>query len=1027
MEDRGLDARFRLMADVVPVLVWIAGPDGRRTFLNRRWLEFSGRPLTAELGHGWLQHVHHDDVAACAAAAKQRFELREPAEVEYRLLRADGAWRWMLDRSVPLVDEAGGFTGCIGTCVDLTERREAEDALQRSREELAAAMAAGHMGSFDLNLATGHISRDRNLEALYGLRAGQGSTFEEWVVLIHEDDRPQVLDEVARVSAEGGDYHLEHRLVRADGGMLWLERRGHAYRDESGRVVGLRGMVIDITDRKVAEQDRAVLLERVSRLQSVTAALARSGTPTDVLDTMVREGIDALGASAGSIAVLDATGEALEVVRAVGYPEDALREFARIDLTAPVPLSDAARTRRPVACCHIREWQRGYPHLAPHIPGSKHQAAAAFPLLVDDRVIGAMGLSFTSPQEFDDGQMEFLEAVAAQCGQALARAWSYRAEADARRSAEAAGARLAFLAEASNILAGSMEYDSTLPTVARLAVRVLGDCCAIHLAEPVPLEASTRWRQAAATHVRPEAESALAEVPVAVWQQAATGRGDEEALRELGMRSVIAVPLLARGRALGLLSFGRAAEGGFSPADRSLATDLGARMAQAVDNAMLYQAERHAHEEAETAAVRLRFLLDVSTTLASPLDLRQRLQVLARQSVESLSDVCVIDLVEADGTVRPVASAAATLAVEPLTVALAAGSRLEPGARHPTIGAIEHRRTELLVGMTDDDMRAMTSGDEAFETARALEPLSWIAVPLIAGTRALGAITLLTTARSGRRYGPADLIFVEDMAKRVAMGLESARMHEEMRRVAQTLQASLLPSVSPGIPGLEVGTRYVAAGEGTVVGGDFFDVFALSPGSWAVVVGDVCGKGVEAATVTGLARHTLRSSAMEHTSPAIVLSHLNDVLLRVGAEGHNEAEPRFCTVCLARVELTPHGAAITLALGGHPLPFVLGADGAVRQVGRPGSLLGVIDDATMSDEDHHLGPGESLVLYTDGITERHQGGSFFGEAGIEEVLAASAGLTADQIAGRLEDAARRFVEGPASDDMAVVVVRVPPR
>jgi serine phosphatase RsbU (regulator of sigma subunit) len=361
-----------------------------------------------------------------------------------------------------------------------------------------------------------------------------------------------------------------------------------------------------------------------------------------------------------------------------------------------------------------------------------------------------------------------------------------------------------------------------------------------------------------------------------------------------------------------------------------------------------------------------------------------------------------------------------------MTVALTAGSRLDPDTRHPTIEAIEHRRTELLVAMTDDDMRAMTSDDEAFETMRALEPLSGVAVPLIAGTRAVGAITLVTTARSGRRYGPTDLIFVEDMAKRVAMGLESARMHEEMRRVAQTLQASLLPSVPPGIPGLEVGTRYVAAGEGTLVGGDFFDVFALRPGSWAVVVGDVCGKGVEAATVTGLARHTLRSSAMEHASPATVLSHLNDVLVRVGAEGHSEAEPRFCTVCLARVEVTSSGAAVTLSLGGHPLPFVMRADGGVCQVGRPGSLLGVVDRASLSDENHHLGPGESLILYTDGITERHKGGEFFGEAGVEQVLAASVGLTADQIAGRLEDAARRFVDGQPSDDMAVVVVRVPP-
>jgi len=1025
MEDRDLEARFRLMADV-PVLVWIAGPDGRCVFLNRRWLEFTGRPLEQELGDGWLHDVHPDDVADCIAATRDAVEHRKPTEIEYRLRRTDGAWRWMLDRSVPLFDGTGAFTGVIGTCVDLTERREAEVALQRSRQDLAAAMAAGHMGSFDLNLATGRVARDRNLELLYGLRPGEAGTLEEWAELVHADDRVTLLNEVARVTADGGEYHLEHRVVRPDGELRWVERRGHAYRDDSGQVVGLRGMVIDVTARKVAEAERADLMERVSRLQGVTAALARAGTPNEVLEIMVAEGFQALGAAAGSVAILDATGDALEVVRAIGYPVEIIERFGRIILGTPVPLADAVRTRTPVTCRDLDDWGRQYPDLLDHVPRDRHQAAAAFPLVVDDRLLGGVGLSFASPQHFDAAQMEFLESVAAQCAQALDRAWSYTAEADARRSAEAAGARLALLAEASSVLAGSMEYETTLPAVATLAVGVLGECCAVHVVEPSAHDASPRWKQAAAAHVDPDGERALSDVPAAAWQQAATGTGRVESLRELGVRSVIGVPLLARGRTLGVLSVGRTSSGAFSAADRSLATDLGARVAQAVDNAMLYRAERQAHERAETAAVRLRFLLDVSTTLASPLGLQPRLERLAHQSVESLSDVCVIDLVEEDGSIRRVAAAAANAVVEPLTAALSAGDRIHPGSRHPVVAAVEHRRTELLVDLTDEDLRAMTSGDDSLQTVRALEPLSCVAVPLLAGTRAVGAITLLTTARSGRRYGPADLIFVEDVARRVAMGLESARMHEEMRRVAQTLQASLLPSVPPGIPGLEVGTRYVAAGEGTVVGGDFFDVFALGPGSWAVVVGDVCGKGVEAATVTGLARHTLRSSAMDHSSPATVLRHLNDILLRVGAEGGSEVEPRFCTVCLARIELTTRGAAVTLSMGGHPLPYVLEAGGALRQVGRPGSLLGVIDTPTMADEEHHLGPGDALILYTDGITERHTGDTFFGEDGIEEVLTAAAGLTADGIAGRLEEAARRFVKGQPSDDMAVVVVRVPP-
>lgn len=350
----------------------------------------------------------------------------------------------------------------------------------------------------------------------------------------------------------------------------------------------------------------------------------------------------------------------------------------------------------------------------------------------------------------------------------------------------------------------------------------------------------------------------------------------------------------------------------------------------------------------------------------------------------------------------------------------------DPQSRHPSAAAIRSRRSELCPEVTDDRLRSITTGEAHLEVARQVQPLSYLAVPLVGSNRVLGAITLITTTTSGRHYGAADLVLAEDMAKRVTMGLESAFMHEEMRRVAQTLQASLLPSVPPGIPGLEVGTRYLAA-EGTVVGGDFFDVFALAPDCWAVVVGDVCGQGVEAATVTGLARHTVRSSALDHGSPATVLLHLNEVLLGMGADMANEADPRFCTVCLARLQVTAAGATVILAMGGHPLPYVLGADGSVRQVGRPGSLLGVVRTANVFDQGHELGPGDALVLYTDGITERHDGSRFFGEQGVEETLAAAAGLSAEEIAGRLEEAARRFVQGQPPDDMAVVVVRVPPR
>jgi PAS domain S-box-containing protein len=1012
-----LEPRLRTLADSVPVLLWMADEDGRCVFFNRRWLDFTGRSLAQAMGDGWAESVHPDDVEQCLATFHRARELRQPFENEYRLRRADGTWRWILDQAVPLAGD-DGLGGYIGSGVDLTERHEADAALRRSREDRAAAMAVGRMGTFDLDLATGRIRRDRNLEELYGIEPGSADTLGGWAALIHPDDRAGVLAQVERAATEGGEYRLEHRHLHPDGRIRWLERRGEAYRDRSGRIAGVRGIVIDVTERKVAELERAVLFERVTRLQEVTAALARAGDPDQVLQIMIDQGLAAMGASAGSVAVLDAGAGVLEVTTAGGYDPHLVDRFRRFGLGEALPLAEAARTAAPVACPDLERWTQRYPHLAAHPSQGRHVAAAALPMLVDERVIGAVGLSFDEPQDFDEAQMDFLAAVVAQCAQALDRTWSYTAEAAARRAAEEAQARLALLAEASSMLAGSLEYEATMPAVARLAVPLLGDCCVVDVFEP-------EWRRVAAIHVDPRVEACLRAAPPAAWVPDDSAER-AAALDALGLGAALVEPFEARGRTLGMLGIGRRTPGPFSEADRSVVAGLVTRIAQALDNAMLYRAEHQAHEAADTSARRLRFLLEVSTSLAAPLPLDRRLELLAYEAAMAVADVCLVDLVERDGSIRRVAAATADADLRPATQALRRLMHSDPQSRHPSAAAIRSGRTQLCADLTEDRLRAITTGPAHLEAARQLDAISYVAVPLRATDRVLGAITLITTGRSQRRYGEDDVVLAEDMAKRVALGLETASMHDEMRRIAQTLQASLLPSAPPEIPGIEVGTRYVAAGEGNLVGGDFFDVFAVGPDSWNVVVGDVCGQGVDAATVTGLARHTVRSSALEHESPAAVLSHLNHILLRTAGDGAGETDPRFCTVCLCRLHLDRRGASVTLALGGHPLPYVLRADGAVRQVGQPGSLLGVVEGAIVCDEEHRLGPGDALVLYTDGITERHHGQDFFGEDRVRQTLQAAVGLTADEIAGRLEQAARRFVDGQPNDDMAVVVVRVPP-
>jgi anti-sigma regulatory factor (Ser/Thr protein kinase) len=196
---------------------------------------------------------------------------------------------------------------------------------------------------------------------------------------------------------------------------------------------------------------------------------------------------------------------------------------------------------------------------------------------------------------------------------------------------------------------------------------------------------------------------------------------------------------------------------------------------------------------------------------------------------------------------------------------------------------------------------------------------------------------------------------------------------------------------------------------------------------WAVAIGDVRGKGVEAAALTGAARHTLRSIALLEASPAAMLDHLNQVLLQNPVPEGRDDEPRFCTAAVASLGVRDGGGDVCLAVAGHPLPFVLRADGSTSQVGRPGSLLGVVPSLGVSDVRLRLEPGDALVLFTDGVTERHAGSRFFDEQALAAVLSRCVGFTASTLAERIETASRAFVEDQLRDDLALLVVRVPER
>jgi phosphoserine phosphatase RsbU/P len=236
------------------------------------------------------------------------------------------------------------------------------------------------------------------------------------------------------------------------------------------------------------------------------------------------------------------------------------------------------------------------------------------------------------------------------------------------------------------------------------------------------------------------------------------------------------------------------------------------------------------------------------------------------------------------------------------------------------------------------------------------------------------------------------------------------------RLLVQTLQQTLIPPQPPEIPGLEVSAAYRPAGDGGEVGGDFYDVFQIGPGDWVVVVGDVRGKGVEAAVVTALARYTIRAAAVSQETPSQVLAVLNQVLIQ------NETD-RFCTVAVVCLRQKDRGWAATVSCGGHPLPL-LARPGAAEGVGVPALLLGEFADIRFHDQEVSLLPGEMLVLYTDGVTEARSENGFYGEERLEHLVAAGA-ESAQEMTETVLNEVLSFQSGNPRDDIVVVAVRVP--
>jgi PAS domain S-box-containing protein len=411
----------------------------------------------------------------------------------------------------------------------------------------------------------------------------------------------------------------------------------------------------------------------------------------------------------------------------------------------------------------------------------------------------------------------------------------------------------------------------------------------------------------------------------------------------------------------------------------------------------------------------LRFLAEATEVLYSSLDYETTLRRVADLAIARVSDWCSVQVEDEAGR-RSIAVAHP----DPAKVALARELQERYPADAEASGiadAIRAGRPQIFREVTDELLVAAARDDEHLRLLRELGLRSMMVVPMRSRGHVLGHITF-ANSESGRALDDDDLELADELARRAALAIDNARVHAELRATARTLQESLLPPHLPVIPGVELAARFRPAGTGIDVGGDFYDIFEGGPGRWTLAIGDVCGKGAEAAALTALTRYTVRAAAMYEEGPARVVRVLNEALLR------QRQDFRFTTLVCCTLDLRGGGASVRVTAAGHPQPLVLRASGEAEVAAASGPLLGVLADASFSETELELGSGDTLVLYTDGLTDAAAPERQLAEEDLLAALREAAGLGPAELMGRLEELAVADPSVEPRDDIALLALRL---
>jgi GAF domain-containing protein len=645
------------------------------------------------------------------------------------------------------------------------------------------------------------------------------------------------------------------------------------------------------------------------------------------------------------------------------------------------------------------------PNLLATTRGLGLRCAMVVPLIARDRTLGALTLIGAETHErYGESDLQLAEEIADRAALAIDTARLFAAESEARAEAMAESHRNEILKDVTAAFGLATTVDDVmtamLDTGIRVAGAVAGTVGLVTERQQVRLvglsgyepDDHPYWHSFDLGDSLPMAEAIRERRPIVLSTTEdrdrryplLKGRGEQRD------HALVCLPLLLGEEAIGGFSASYPPDSIFGEDDLAFLRALGEQCAQAIDRAQSVERERMTRSRFDALA-------SASRALARTLDYDETALTVVRLAVQHLGGRAMLLGREGD-------------AVSVLAEAEEGGARMvvgEPGEPDDVPPEVEAAIEE---GLEEGRPRFIPAGSENDPAA------AWpdLVLPLGIAGSTFGAIVIREPRYDFR--SKQEFEFAREIARRMARATENARLYRERDYVARTLQQSLLPPTLPDVPGVDIETLFLPAIRGYEVGGDFYDVFETPSGRWAAVIGDVCGKGVEAAALTGLARHTLRAIS-DVDRPSQALAALNGALLRERLDG------RFCTVAYVLIEPQPEGGArLWLASGGHPLPQRIATDGGMERVGEHGTLLGVIEKPRLDDVEITLGPGETLIAFTDGILGKHEA---LGDVpqDLIDVLRSEPLSSAAVVRERIQRYVHDVISDGQNDDIAVLVLR----